>query len=260
MLIITNKKVAGFTPNWASFRGFSILFDNPGQCLTRCGNRLDLTCDVVNGEGLEFYRSLHHALASLDVPLLTNAFLFCPLPPLSYHVTVWDGGNDENLAQVKDAHYSDMKTLLAGLPDALLHPNATTQIPMASPLVANHDWAIRFRFESLAKWGNIVLVARLAPADDVSTENFQRLVEERARLNVQFREAVGVSPSDKYTPHVSLGYFANKEMGQLATPYLTAWNAGFQEGLDGATLDFYQASLYGFTDMASFFKEATGVE
>ncbi len=30
MFNVTNAKIAGFLPRWASFRGFTILFNNPG--------------------------------------------------------------------------------------------------------------------------------------------------------------------------------------------------------------------------------------
>lgn len=256
MLTITNTKVAGFTPRWAAFRGFSLLFDNPGRSLTRSGNRLDLACDVVHDGDLPFYRGLNSTMAMLDLNLLTNTYLFCPLPPSSYHVTVWDGGNDGNCAQVVAGERPHLETLLAGLPDSLLHPAAVTDIPLRSPLVTRRDWSIRFRLDSLMKWGNIVLVARLAPADDASAEMFEALVEEPSRLNAQYREAFGISASDKYTPHVSLGYFANKEAAQLASPCLEEWNTIFLARLRGRTLDFHQASLYGFMDMATFFKAA----
>jgi hypothetical protein len=258
MLTITNAKVAGFAPRWAAFRGFSILFDNPGRSLTPSGDRLDLACDVTNDAALHFYRTLNDALAALNLNLLTNTYLFCPLPPPSYHVTVWDGGNDGNLAHVVAAQHPHLDTLLAGLPDSLLHPNVVTDIPLRSSLVTKRDWPIRFRLESLVIWGNIVLVARLAPADDASTCVFHALVAARSRLNARYREALGISPSDNYTPHVSLGYFANKESAQLSIPCLATWNALFLERLSGMTLDFDRASLYGFTDMATFFKAAEG--
>ena len=37
MFSITNKKVAGFIPRWADFRGFSILFDPSSGGLTPNG-------------------------------------------------------------------------------------------------------------------------------------------------------------------------------------------------------------------------------
>ena len=42
----------------------------------------------------------------------------------------------------------------------------------------------------------------------------------------------------------------------MARPCLPDWNALFAERMQGVTLTFRQASLYGFTDMATFFKAA----
>ena len=255
MFSITNKKVAGFNPRWAGFRGFSILFDNPGDCLTPSSPCRTLAGDVETDAALGFYKSLRDALARLDPDLLTAAYLFCPLPPPSYHVTVWDGGNAGNVAQVTTDRRPALERLLAGLPDALAQPQELTESVQASPLVRRRDWDIEFRFDHLAIWGNVVVVARLSPTE-ASQAAFAEFVEERCRLNDSFQASFGIRASQVYTPHVSLGYFANREGAQSARPCLQQWNALFEEQMQGLTLSFRQASLYGFTDMATFFKAA----
>ncbi len=254
MLTITNPKVAGLVPRWAEFRGFSLLFDNPGSCLARRAKVLELKCDVAGDDELRFYRGLRTTLESLDLDLLTRTYLFCPLPPHSYHVTVWDGGNDGNCAQVLEAQRPLLEDLLAGLPESLSRPSEVTEIPLRCPLVTRPEWRIRFRLDSLALWGDAVLVARLATADEASDAVFQALMEERRRLNARYREAFGISASDSYVPHVSLGYFANQEGAQMAAPFTQGWNGQYVEQLRGMTLEFERISLYGFTDMATFFK------
>jgi len=252
---ITNEKVAGFTPRWAGFRGFSILFDNPGDCLTPSGSYLHLTCDVETDTTLGFYKALRDSLARLNPDLLTAAYLFCPLPSPSYHVTVWDGANDGNRSFVVSDRRPALERLLAGLPDALALPQEITAPALASPLVRRHDWDIEFQFDRLVIWSNVVMVVRLAPTE-ASQEAFGQFVEERRRLNSSFYEAFGIRASQNYTPHVSLGYFANSEGAQSATPCLPDWNALFAERMQGLTFPFHRASLYGFTDMATFFKAA----
>lgn len=253
MFSITNEKVAGFTPRWAQFRGFSILFDNPGDCLTPLGPCLHLTCDVDADPALGFYKALHDSLARLDPDLLTTTYLFCPLPPPSYHVTVWDGGNDGNVVQVVSDRRPALERLLLALPDALALPQEMTETALASPLVRRHEWDIKFRFDRLAVRG--ALVARLSPTE-ASQEAFAAFVEERHRLNNFVQETFGIGAYEDYTPHVSLGYFASREGAQLARLCLPDWNALFAERMQGSTLSFRQASLYGFTDMATFFKAA----
>ena len=95
---ITNDKIAGLVPRWASFRGFSLLFDNPGPGLSTLARGLDkIDCDIDAHRGVGLYRGLATALAEIGHDLLLNAYLLCPLPTCSYHVTVWDGINDGNV-------------------------------------------------------------------------------------------------------------------------------------------------------------------
>ncbi len=253
MFSITNEKVAGFTPRWARFRGFSLLFDPPGDCLVSSGKCLDLACGLDADAALGFYRALRDSLAQLNPDLLMATYLFCPLPPPSYHVTVWDGGNDGNRTFVVSDRRPALERLLAGLPDALALPHEMTEPALASPLVRRRDWDIEFQFDHLAVRG--ALVARLSPTE-ASQEAFAAFVEERHRLNDFVHETFGIAAYENYTPHVSLGYFASREGAQLARPCLPEWNALFAERMQGRTLTFQHASLYGFTDMATFFKAA----
>lgn len=255
MISITNAKVAGFTPRWAPFRGFSILFDNPGRSLTHAGQQRMLSCDLDGDPDLGFYRSLRDTLARLDLDLLTNTYLFCPLPPPSYHVTVWDGGNDGNVGQALPDYRHTLSLLLAGLPAALSRPNALTAVATRSPLVADGG-GITFRYDRLFLWSNIGLVAVLAPADPASAHRLGEIEAARRTLSAEFRQAYGISASDRYLPHVSLGYFANREAAQLAAPMLGAWESVFAGAMVGQVLPFARASVYGFTDMATFFTAA----
>ncbi len=255
MFSITNEKVAGFLPRWAGFRGFSILFDNPGKCLMPSGGHLNLACDVDGDLALTFYQALRNALNCLNPDLLTTAYLFCPLPPASYHVTVWDGGNDGNAAQVVGTERQTMERFLVGLPDTLTPAQEVTALARISPLVTRQDWNIPFEFDRLALWGNVVVVARLSPTE-ASQDAFQAFVEERRQLSAAFRQVYGIGPSENYVPHVSLGYFANREGAQMASPCLDNWNRVFAERMQGLTLTFQSAAVYGFTDMATFFKTA----
>ena len=251
MFSITNEKVAGFAPRWAGFRGFSILLDNPSDCLTPAGPCQTLACDVEGDAALGFYKSLRDSLACLDPDLLMAAYLFCPLPPPSYHVTVWDGANDGNKPLALGDRRPVLEQLLTGLPDALTQPQEMTALAQASPLVQQQDWDIEFRFSHLSIRG--ALIARLSPTDS-SQEVFAEFVKERRRLNDSFHESFGIAAYEDYTPHVSLGYFASREGAQMARPCLRDWNALFAERMQGLTLTFQKASLYGFTDMATFFK------
>ena len=94
---------------------FSLI--NPGECLTAGGGRVCVSPATWRlTPPLGFYKALRDSLARLDPDLLTAAYLFCPLPPPSYHVTVWDGANDGNATFVASDRRPALERLLAGLP------------------------------------------------------------------------------------------------------------------------------------------------
>jgi hypothetical protein len=62
VITVTNAKVRGFLPEWAAFRGFSILFDTPGDTLQYTNGYDLLVCDVDRDPLLDFYRTLRDAL------------------------------------------------------------------------------------------------------------------------------------------------------------------------------------------------------
>ena len=257
---ITNTKVASIDPlRWAPFHGFSILFNNPGQhCLreTRPGV-LELANDVHTDPTLNFYRRLHESLTRLDVGSLVDSFCLCPLPPAAYHVTLCDGLNDRRVGQLNTQDYPIAHSWLSGLPGSFCDaPKEIFELPATSPLCTRRDWNINFRFDQLAVWNDSVLVAVLRP--DVSSQStFEQLCEERRQLNEQFHHRFNVRPaSEIYTPHVSLGYFANKEGAQRALSRVASWNVSFSDALQNVILSFDNASIYGLTDMSNFFQAA----
>ncbi len=255
MITIINQKVAGFEPRWADFRGYSLLFDNPGDSLTPSGALLDLNSQVDTDPELGFYQALNNSIAAIGRDMLIRFYLFCPLPPPSYHVTVWDGGNDANVADVAPTYRFVLEDQLRGLPLSLPQKNALTDVVLASPL-ASLNSEIVFRFDRLIKWGNSVLVAHLLPAEGFEAQ-FQQIVEYRSELSAAFGVLTGLPTSKRYTPHVSLGYFANQEAAQSATPCIDGWSTVIREHLSELHLSFRTVGLYGFTNMAHFFKVNT---
>jgi hypothetical protein len=253
VITVTNTKVSGFVPQWATFRGFSILFDNPGESLHHTNDYDLLACDVDREPALGFYRRLCSALASLDVRLLTHTYLFCPLPSTSYHVTVWDGANDGNLSKIAAPQRERIEQLLMDVPAALRKPHELIRLVRESPLVGREDWNLTFRFNRLSLVSDNVLVAELDPATAGDAERLQELIHRRSELSARVQATYGFSPYQQYWPHVSLGYFANRELAQLATPHVAQWNATFAQELDGQILRFTRARVYGFNDMATFF-------
>ena len=248
MITITNSKLESFTPKWARFHGFSLLFDNPCASLRDDGKYATLVTDP----HIDFYVAVKRALCNIGGTLLTNTYLFAPLPYNSYHVTVWDGINDSNLPDVPAKHQYDAATFIGGLPDSLISSTAFTQFIAASPLFQNQA-TLTFRFNSLYIWGNNVLVATLRPIEECITA-YDTLKSQRAIHNDSFSSEFGTSAFTEYCPHVSLGYFANQESAQLALGRLVEWQTAFSETMAQETISFPSFSLYGFTDMVTFMK------
>ncbi|RLC61895.1 MAG: hypothetical protein DRI79_06165 [Chloroflexi bacterium] len=256
MITITNSKIAGFEPRWAPFRGFSLLFDNPGDSVSSMGRDwLKVDCSVDESEDLQLYKGFAEFLNEIGRYRLTNTYLFCPLPPYSYHVTVWDGLNDGNVQDVSADCHLRLKNFLKNLPGSLLTDKEFTNEVRHSPLITSTNRSIRFKFKRLAKWGNEVLVASLMPADQDSERELKRIVEDRKALSAWFRERFGVTMRSSYSPHVTLGYFANEEYAASATPEIDRWTESVKKRVDQLTITFSGISLYGFTDMVTFFKE-----
>jgi len=252
MITITNNKVAGFEPRWAPFAGFSVLFDNPGNSLAQVGDMLQIACVPHENGPLDLYARLENTLNELDRDLLIRTYLFCPLPSSSYHVTVWDGINDGNIGAIPQPVRSEWPEFLAKLPCSIRTPPKSMSVVTLSALM---NWAssISFKFAKLSLWGDQVLVARLQPADEASEQILSALSTIRTELSETARREFGLIARD-YTPHVSLGYFANREHGQLADARIEHWTERFGARLINSTITFSSLDVYGFTDMASFFK------
>lgn len=83
---ITNTKVKSLVPEWANFKGFSLLFDQH--------------------EAEEpLYRALYQVIEQYKAVLTPRGF--CPLPLSSYHMTLWDGFNDANYTLVQRDDWFD---------------------------------------------------------------------------------------------------------------------------------------------------------
>ena len=252
MITITQDKIFGFAPRWAPFNGFSLLFDNPDNGLSPLQQNSELMKleSVPSHPTLALYQALVDARNSIDTRLLTNTYLFCPLPPSSYHVTVWDG---LNVRHFPDGNPSGTETW-EGFVKNLLHTfdqnSKFTGWTSESPLVQHPDWNMTFQFDRLHNWGSAMVIL-LKPADQKSAQILKEIEKLREALYENFPVKISYF---EYTPHVTLGYFANNESAQLATPHVSDWARIFEETTRDLTITYRSISLYGFTDMITFFK------
>ena len=243
----------GLETKWASFRGFSLLFDNPDLApgVNMSKNQV-LESEVDKDPSLTLYRELRDTLHDIDMDWLVNEASFCPLPPSTYHITAWDGLNDGNADQVQAEYRDDLLNFLARLPDSLREGEPFLDPVCASPLLNMVDLSISFRFGQLVNWENMVIICKPDIIDDV--EVYDRIVGERKKLSSIYRERFGISMDQGWFPHITLGYFADQQAGSKTMPYIDTWSDRFQERLEGLTITYKQVGLYGFTDMATFIR------
>lgn len=254
MITITQDKVAGFEPRWATYPGFSLLFDNPGASTSRADDLLKVACSPLAGTELDFYFRLAKTIDDLDRSLLFTAYLFCPLPPASYHVTVWDGVNAGSVSSMRAELRPEWTAFLTDIPNSLHRPPQSMSVVASSALVRESFRDIKFQFDKLTIWGNQVLVTRLAPADEESKERLRGLSTARATVCDAASRHLGLASSHSYSPHVSLGYFANREHGELAHAHVADWTDRFRQNLEGSTITYCSLDVFAFTDMANFYK------
>lgn len=256
---ITNKKIEALEPRWAPFKGFSLLFDNPGSSLLQTSELVPeglsmLKSPTDTDEELQLYKGFTRALKQIGGDILTCTYSFCPLPPHSYHVTVWDGLNDDNVRDVDDEYRAALEDFLKNLPHSMLKDKVFTSEICNSALLEATNRPIRFEFDQLGIRGHQALVARLKPVDDDSEDELNRIVEARKRLCQSFKQRFKVRIGMDYSPHVSLGYFADVQYSRLATSQKDAWTRQFKMEVEESTITFRSIGLYGFTDMVTFFK------
>lgn len=242
---ITNPRLASLEPAWAPFRGFTLLFDNPGDGLQEVDGWRRLSTDP----DTDFYRGIRTALRMIGGDDLRGDVGLCCLPSDTYHVTAWDGINDTNLGDVRGAHREQAESYLSGLPVSLRMPAPFTEFAERGLC----DWRqpLQLCFESLVNWRNRVLAVQLQPTRACAAD-YAELEARRAALNQAFHSEFGTRASVDYRPHVTLGYFANQGDAARSNARLAAWNEIFARGLDGRALDVGPIRLYGFTDLTRF--------
>ena len=123
-IAITNPKLAALGPQWAPFRGFSLLFENPSD--------------------RALYDALQAGISRLsNSSLVANHFLRL-LPPESFHVTVWDGINDGNLQNVAMECRDEWSRFLQSIPRPEFIGDLFREV-RSSELISRKNWNLSLR-------------------------------------------------------------------------------------------------------------------
>jgi len=255
VLPITNTKIETLEPKWARFVGYSLLFDNPGDSLCQTGGFERIHCEVDSSSELVLYRELSRATSKLGKGE-SNELGLCLLLSNSYHVTFFDCGNQANAEGAHPVVKSALTGFIEGLPESWTEEHELVLPAARCALALSASPGLFFRYSGLRNWGNQVIVAVLEPSDEATSTILEGMVEGRANLSNYYQTELGFGTGPKYTPHVSLGYFANEDGGEKASAELDAWDDALRERTEGLQIRFNSIGTYAFTDMVTFFRKS----
>jgi hypothetical protein len=242
-------KISGLEATFAPFKGYSLVFDNPDEVYAQRDGLLHVHCAGTGNPA--FYKKLFESLSVINIERLRTRFSLCPLPPESAHCTCFDGHNPDNLDRVDLAHRGRIEQFIDALPDSMR--GAVDTLPeFYTSALASEEWRIDFVFDEMTIWGGTAFVAKLKAADDQSQQRLTELEAARTALSTQ-GPGLGLR-SGRFNPHVSIAYFADPALGELAKMQLPDWTARFTRHIGDTRLSFRTVSLHAFTDMATYFK------
>ncbi|MCZ7531695.1 MAG: hypothetical protein M5U31_15985 [Acidimicrobiia bacterium] len=250
---VTNPKIADLGPTWRRYAGVSLLFDNPGPLLGASGGTRGLS---VPGPGdAPLLEALGDASDMLDAERLRARFGLCRLPPATYHVTVCDGVNQIQASGLRSRSAGAVQGLLRDLPLSL------TELPASLDFLAGRELVdavgglrVAFVAAELVRWGS-VLAVRLETASRDDEAALREIREERDAYASEIEARLGLRVQ-AWRPHVSLAYFADSGGADAAGSEISRWSDEVLGPVEEATVCFSSVSLYGFTDMVTFFKAA----
>lgn len=251
---VTNPKLSSVEPTaWAPYPGMSLLYDDAG-CVSSQGVQSLERLAVVAARDDELYRRLGDAVQ--EAGLRDGAGLSL-LPVHSYHVTLCDVVNHGNRGRVRAPYRRLVDDSLGDLPDGLLRTDDLMWLMRdPEPAWSVRSDPVRFRVDGLDIRGH-ALVARLTPTSRRSTAAVSHHEAARERFAGRLHTLLGIDVQP-WRPHVTLGYLPNDDLAaQASGHFLDRWQAETLERVDGATIGFVSASVYAFTDMASFWRLGT---
>ena len=251
MIALDNPKIAGLCVRWAEFRGFSLLFDNPGDGGLAADGLLD--CRPDDHPALALYAALSHWQDRCGRQTLLLEHGLAPMPPSTFHVTAWDGINAATLAAQTAPVRAAARAWLDALPARARWPDELAVCTAAREAI-EAVLPIRFRFAALRNTRGIGIVAELEPADAEQRERFEALQRVRQQHARAARQAWGHAYTTPLEPHVTLGYFLRPVDAERAQPRIGDWDTQLREATDGLSIRFASVGLYGFIDMVRFYR------
>jgi hypothetical protein len=233
---ITQPKIASLAPEWRTFRGASILFGSLGPQVA----------DSTGATAGHLFARLGNLVANLPADPWRTRYGFCPLPVDSYHMTLADLVHDGNVGKLTGP-------VAAAFDGAPLRPGREYPAELAamvdqSGLLDAVAEPLAFTVDTLVIMNRSALALTLHPVDNVL---FRQLMLARERLALMLMQQLGIA-TQAYIPHVTLGYFANKDVAGDAVEDVEQLAGHFLREYDKSFYIFSTPQPYIFSDMACF--------
>jgi hypothetical protein len=252
---VTNPKLTGSDPpEWRPYPGVSLLYDDTAAAGSR---GLALLTSPYADRGEPLYGALEHIGREAAGRFRAAQVGYVPLPSRTFHVTLCDGVHRGNHAQVAPAAINAVDAVFDNLPDSLLRPSPVLRL-LADPELLWCVWTrpVTLRAGELCVLGSVLGVT-VEPADDRSAASLDAHRVARDKLAARWDAWTGLS-TQPWRPHVSLGYFANEEGGTHARErLLPGLRPLVGKRARTSSVTFSSASVYGYIDMAAFYRLAT---
>jgi hypothetical protein len=251
---ITNGKLRSISPTvWTSYPGLSLIYDPPASGAIGGLQPLEGVSRAAAAEEEDLYGPLSRLATQIQVDVRDLGTELCLLPRHTYHVTLVDGVNRGSRAQVRGDLRAAIDRTLGGLPDSLL---------WADPVMRTHRdedllWSVwsqpvTYAVDSLEVRG-YALVAALRPADGASAAARDEHAIGRGLVASRLEERFGIG-STAWRPHVTLGYAPDHTAAERVREIVVHRQDDVRASTEGRSNTFRSASVYGFTDMVSFWR------
>lgn len=250
---ITTPKLLDLTPTWAPFTGWTVLFDNPGP---RSGTVPEGHLDRLEVEDftgrLALYGRLARVQRAVDDRLGDAPVAF--LPPASFHVTVMDGLSVPHVELLGDRQGSRLAEVLDRIPDVADAFDTVTPdgVELTGLLDAVGASPIELELDAVRCRGHAIL-ADLKPSRTARAA-FGRIERVRRSTLGALGDAVGFDLVTPWTPHVTLGYVANREAAGELRHTIERAAAGVETAPADERLAFTAAGPYVYTSMTTYYR------
>lgn len=243
-MLLTQRKIADLRPLWSTFRGFSLMLEANPASASGPGDG-----PFANTPATRLvHNQIRAALDKAGQSSLMRELLLGLLPPATWHVTFADLLNEDYLLAVPHAGRREIAEALNDAQVGCL-PSLLREIGLQAGV--NRAASVRLVYEGFSTLSGSVAALTFAPASTADTTVLSELLAWRDDLLGQL-EVIQGPARRTWLPHLTLGYFINRDLAASQQSALTRLGTVLDSALDGCILEHDVVSLFAFRSMADF--------